>query len=55
MDLALMIKNAACFGLACGVVATAIALLYFVGSELMKPKVAVTTVAPKLPFGFSKA
>jgi hypothetical protein len=54
MDLTLMVKDAACFGLACGVVAMGLALLYFLGRELMEPKIVATAVAPKPPFGFSK-
>jgi len=57
MDLAQIIKDAAYFGLACGVVAMAGALLFLIGMELLKPTtVAVAaTTAPKPPFGFCQS
>jgi hypothetical protein len=52
MDLATIVKEAAWFGLACGVVAMGLALLYLIGKELMKPTVTVAAATPKPPFGF---
>ncbi len=52
MDLASMVKEAAWFGLACGVIAIGVALLYLIGTELMRPTVTVAAAAPKPPFGF---
>jgi hypothetical protein len=52
MDIATVVKDAAWFGLACGVVAMGLALLYLIGAELMRPTVTVAAATPKPPFGF---
>lgn len=52
MDIAEIVKEAAWFGLACGVVMMAAALLYLVGRELMKPTVVVAAATPRPPVGF---
>jgi hypothetical protein len=52
LDLAPIVKEAAWFGLACGVIMMAAALLYLIGTELMKPTATVAAATPKPPFGF---
>ena len=52
MDLATMVKEAAWFGLTCGVIMMAAALLYLIGAELMQPTVTAPAAAPRPPFGF---
>jgi hypothetical protein len=53
MDLATIVKDAALFGLACGVITMAAALIYLFGRELMRPAVTATAATPKPPFGFN--
>jgi hypothetical protein len=52
MDIAQIVKDAAWIGLAVGVVAMALVLVYLAGRELMRPKVVALAAAPKPPFGF---
>jgi hypothetical protein len=52
MDLETILKDAALFGLACGVIMMAAALIYLLGRELT-PAIPATATIPKPPFGFN--
>ena len=53
MDMTLAVKNAALYGLACGVVAMAIALTFLLASQALQAARAAEMPGPQLPFGFS--